>query len=77
MTDAREQPLKVRDLRRHDRILVTMASEEDVGASFGIGLQAADGFFQRVGMVDQVALGAGGQQAADIGRKFTKREMPW
>jgi 4-hydroxy-2-oxoheptanedioate aldolase len=24
-----------------------------------------------------VMVGAGGQQAADIGRKFTKREMPW
>ena len=24
-----------------------------------------------------VMVGAGGQQAADVGRKFTKREMPW
>jgi hypothetical protein len=24
-----------------------------------------------------VMIGAGNQQAADIGRKFSKREMPW
>ena len=24
-----------------------------------------------------VMIGAGGQQAAEIGRKYTKREMPW
>src|SRR5947207_1962897 len=32
VTDALEQPMKVAELRPHDRIVVTMASDEDVGA---------------------------------------------